>query len=211
MGLAAITAYRLGFLRSETWKDLRAYALARAGAKCFICGKEDFYNDVHHVCYGAHGKNVHNTLRVLCRSCHTRMHDELRKLPKVGKKHQAFEYFRKISEMIANDLGQKRPFGIHSPVWWKEHGPEFNKDQVVVLIDGAISLLSKSVESNQKLARVLNNLGLPNTNNDNELEACIRRAVSLLNDKRDSVGRLYTQRALDKLAECANVASVPRQ
>lgn len=71
--------YRTEFLKSEHWQNLRIQALSQYKAKCILCQKEDFHNDVHHIEYP---KNLWDTyghqLVVLCRSCHTALHQMLK-------------------------------------------------------------------------------------------------------------------------------------
>lgn len=67
--------YRFTYLKSEEWKTARMVAMARAGAKCALCGKVDWHNDAHHRKYP---EDIWNTsphhLIVLCRACHEDVH-----------------------------------------------------------------------------------------------------------------------------------------
>jgi hypothetical protein len=116
MSLPQRTEYRLRYLRSEAWSNLRAEALARGHGKCCICGKEDFHNDIHHVWYGSTGKNIVNQLKVLCRRCHKEIHRRLKLETKVEKQCDAHDQFARLAKQIAIDLdidwGKNKPFFI---------------------------------------------------------------------------------------------------
>lgn len=78
MSIASKHFYRFTYLHSEEWKGVRALTLARDEAKCSICGKVDWSNDVHHVRYP---RNIWKTtpihLVTLCRRCHDKIHGYL--------------------------------------------------------------------------------------------------------------------------------------
>lgn len=75
MGIEGKHFYRFTYLKSEEWHSARIVALARAGAKCCICGEVDWGNDCHHRKYP---ENIWDTtpwhLIVLCRTCHAKLH-----------------------------------------------------------------------------------------------------------------------------------------
>lgn len=74
--------YRDVYLKSDDWKSLRALALSHGGYACFACGKEEGL-DVHHLKY----KKLYDVklrhLRVLCRPCHDKVHEIMKKYPKL--------------------------------------------------------------------------------------------------------------------------------
>lgn len=69
--------YRFKYLKSEHWGNLRIAKLASVDAKCKRCEKRDLHNDVHHLRY----KKLYDVelidLVVLCRECHTLVHEAL--------------------------------------------------------------------------------------------------------------------------------------
>lgn len=75
MGISHKAAYRFGYLRSEKWKTVRIASLARAGARCRLCGIRSLNNDVHHWRYpeSVWDTKPFDTL-VLCRDCHNLIH-----------------------------------------------------------------------------------------------------------------------------------------
>ena len=64
--------YRKIYLKSEHWKQLRAKKLAR-NSKCAICGSMEA-NDIHHIRYSELFDVTTADLRLLCRSCHEKVH-----------------------------------------------------------------------------------------------------------------------------------------
>jgi len=68
--------------RGRSWQRTRTAALARAGHRCQCCGERKRTLVVHHQdeC-GMHGAAAHDlsNLTVLCRACHGRAHDTLRR------------------------------------------------------------------------------------------------------------------------------------
>jgi hypothetical protein len=82
MGIESKHAYRFGFLRSEEWRGIRLEVLSKYGGRCFVCKKEDWSNDVHHLLYSKDWKKTPRKHMVpLCRVHHDRFHDILRKRP----------------------------------------------------------------------------------------------------------------------------------
>jgi hypothetical protein len=57
-----------------------------------LCGSKKRL-DVHHLTYANLGKESINDLRVLCRSCHDKVHSLLRKYPKLKEQHNAKQWF----------------------------------------------------------------------------------------------------------------------
>lgn len=70
--------YRFKYLKSEHWQNLRLEKLVEVDACCFRCGMRDLSNDVHHVNYRKLFDVTLADLVVLCRRCHTLMHDVLK-------------------------------------------------------------------------------------------------------------------------------------
>ena len=68
------TAYREQYLNSMLWKIKRHQAIERAGARCEICDCS-YYLDVHHRTYENLGDEKPDDLMVLCRDCHTELHE----------------------------------------------------------------------------------------------------------------------------------------
>ena len=64
------------YLHSSHWKRTRGQALQRAGYKCQACSSKDQILDVHHNSYDRLGHEDPSDLIVLCRSCHTKVHDK---------------------------------------------------------------------------------------------------------------------------------------
>lgn len=75
MGIAAKHAYRFVFLRSEEWSVIKSEALLHFQCKCYLCGVEDFSNDLHHVKYAKQWKKSgRGHMLLLCRRCHIGVH-----------------------------------------------------------------------------------------------------------------------------------------
>lgn len=90
MGVDAKHAYRFGFLKSEHWQWIRKSALARKEARCEVCHRQDWSNDIHHARYrGDIRKPWWSDLHVLCRICHEIVHFIIDHREKMGaRKHQ---------------------------------------------------------------------------------------------------------------------------
>lgn len=85
MGIAHKHAYRFGFLKSEEWSGFRKIALSQKHARCEICHREDWSNDVHHVRYRKNpNKPQWSDFRVLCRTCHGLVHIVMEHRKKMG-------------------------------------------------------------------------------------------------------------------------------
>lgn len=92
------------YLKSEEWKSLRKERIIKDGFRCRICGKrpkgwkikgkKKFGSgfQVHHIVY----KNIHDVevgdLRALCADCHQRVHDLLKKYPKMKTLERAKQW-----------------------------------------------------------------------------------------------------------------------
>lgn len=78
--------YRFTYLKSEEWRTVRTFTLAKEKAKCEICGKRSWSNDCHHKLYP---DNIWKTrpvhLVVLCRECHDSVHSLMRERPDIVK------------------------------------------------------------------------------------------------------------------------------
>jgi len=74
MSIAGKQWYRNNFLQSEEWKTFRSQVLADCGGLCMICGVQDASNDVHHIWYGEPSYTGARQFVVLCRECHSRLH-----------------------------------------------------------------------------------------------------------------------------------------
>ena len=67
----------LDYLKSEEWRGKRTVALERAGSRCQVCNSPDRL-DVHHRTYERFKDELPEDLTVLCRSCHSLYHSDLR-------------------------------------------------------------------------------------------------------------------------------------
>jgi hypothetical protein len=66
------------YLHSSHWKKTRGLALQRAGYKCQACSTKNEILDVHHNNYERLGYEEPSDLLVLCRSCHSKVHEKLK-------------------------------------------------------------------------------------------------------------------------------------
>lgn len=67
--------YRDTYIKSEHWQNLRLERLVLSKCTCAACGHQSEKNDVHHVRYTDSIWSVKvEDIRVLCRSCHIRVH-----------------------------------------------------------------------------------------------------------------------------------------
>ena len=64
------------YLHSKHWKKVRSIALQNAGYKCQACSCKDTILDVHHNSYDRLGNEDPSDLIVLCRSCHSKVHEK---------------------------------------------------------------------------------------------------------------------------------------
>lgn len=62
------------YLMTDHWRQVRGYALYRAGRACHLCASTDNLN-VHHRTYERLGCEAPEDLTVLCRDCHAKFHD----------------------------------------------------------------------------------------------------------------------------------------
>lgn len=77
MGADAKHFYRFTYLKSEHWQNLRLEKLASVDACCQRCGHRDLSNDVHHLRYRKLFDVTKDDLLVLCRACHSTVHDSM--------------------------------------------------------------------------------------------------------------------------------------
>lgn len=95
--------YRNTYLKSEDWKNLRLAALAQHHCRCQICGAVSDSNDVHHIKYRKlYDVSIHD-LRVLCRSCHEKVHSLLRQYPSL-KSLARKEIWKIVRDHLRKDL-----------------------------------------------------------------------------------------------------------
>lgn len=104
------------YINSEDWRRTRTKALEKHGQKCKICGS--IHNlDVHHLNYdnlGDEKKNNYNDLCVLCRSCHSKLHDfidknenmliNLRNSLKEVKEKYRLSYLQEIEDVFYENI-----------------------------------------------------------------------------------------------------------
>lgn len=77
MSVSAKHSYRFGYLKSDHWRNLRLQKLASVDAVCARCLLRDTSNDVHHLRYKSLFDVGLNDLLVLCRDCHSKVHEYL--------------------------------------------------------------------------------------------------------------------------------------
>lgn len=65
----------VNYLRSPEWSAIRKRKLKQGRYRCFRCWNKDRL-DVHHLRYPKRGKERMNDLRLLCRSCHRKVHNK---------------------------------------------------------------------------------------------------------------------------------------
>ncbi len=70
------------YLKTQVWAGKRMRALTLAGYKCELCGLEapefsytPIILDVHHLTYDRLGYEAPEDLQVLCRPCHSSVHN----------------------------------------------------------------------------------------------------------------------------------------
>lgn len=108
--------YRFIFLRSEKWAGIRLVALARVGAKCKVCGKVDWSNDVHHVRYRKNLNFCWSDFRVLCRQCHKIAHLVLAHRKQMGAKDNHRIYWRNVQRSVKRIVEQGKILGIAAAI-----------------------------------------------------------------------------------------------
>lgn len=101
--------YRDEYLHSEEWAKLRERAFRREKA-CFLCAKEGAM-DVHHMDYRNIVDVDPSCLVVLCRECHSMVHEAI-DIGLIPKKHNR-RFVQSVSEQAIEDyksyLKSKRP------------------------------------------------------------------------------------------------------
>src|SRR6478609_2449563 len=101
--------YRDTYLKSGHWQSLRSARLDHSNCQCAICGEISAKNDVHHIDYaGSIWKVSVSDLRVLCRMCHSRVHEYEKSRPDIANlpnKQKWKEIFSALSDPI---LKQRR-------------------------------------------------------------------------------------------------------
>lgn len=100
------------YLQSDEWKTIKENIKSRKGAKWNLCNLCTTPNnlEVHHSSYKVIGTvNTHNTVKILCRSCHQQIHD----LCKENSKLDFYKAFAKLNKIrrkqglvtLTNELG----------------------------------------------------------------------------------------------------------
>lgn len=69
------TVNYLNYTSTEHWKQFRKTALEHHNYTCQICGAHKIRLDVHHKTYASRGQETLDDVLVLCRPCHSRLHD----------------------------------------------------------------------------------------------------------------------------------------
>jgi hypothetical protein len=91
------------YLQSQRWKDLRLKALKLAGNKCQECG-DNFMLLVHHLRYTYKWRDEPVTdLRVLCQSCHGKVH------------HRKVRKWRKVKRIVVYQNGDFKEITDYKP------------------------------------------------------------------------------------------------
>ena len=62
------------YLTTPHWQEVKLRALTRAKRTCQRCGKKGVILDVHHLHYKTLGKERAKDIKVLCRTCHKKVH-----------------------------------------------------------------------------------------------------------------------------------------
>lgn len=78
--------YRDTYLKSDDWKSLRLIAIqknANSGGVCPICARRVESLDVHHLKYRRLFNVTPKDLKAVCRECHDKIHELLKKYPKM--------------------------------------------------------------------------------------------------------------------------------
>jgi hypothetical protein len=106
MSIEAKHAYRFGFLKSEKWSQIRLETLVHFHSRCYICGKEKYNNDVHHVTYPEDlNDSCLKNLVVLYRTCHEFIHGFMdhRKIESPSRQWKVIKEFAKYFGAITSD------------------------------------------------------------------------------------------------------------
>lgn len=70
------------YLRSPTWRKLRARVLGRDGRQCRLCGARSNALEVHHLTYERFTQELPEDLITLCHGCHESVHSTQTHLPR---------------------------------------------------------------------------------------------------------------------------------
>ena len=99
------------YLKTEHWKILKTnYHLSVLPQKCLVCGNEKF--ELHHRSYVRLGKELLLDLIPLCRNCHYKIHEYLKKENKT-KLAATHIIIRKVFSWSKNKTRIKfRPFSL---------------------------------------------------------------------------------------------------
>ena len=99
--------YKNVYLRSDPWKYIRIQVLSLFDGKCCICKKHDDSNDVHHIWYDDIRFCYQEQFVLLCRSCHTRIHELTKPTACHTTKDQqkAYKEYKKAHLIIMRELG----------------------------------------------------------------------------------------------------------
>lgn len=96
--------YRI-YLQSDHWKKLRLLKISQVGYKCQDCGVQKNIQ-VHHIRYKKIYNVKTNDLRVLCRDCHIKYHENTsfkkNKVKTFNKKHKRKRINTKQKKLIAD-------------------------------------------------------------------------------------------------------------
>lgn len=90
------------YLKGDEWKTIRSKVKSRTGAKWNLCNLCTTPNnlEIHHASYKVIGTvNPANTIRLLCRNCHQKVHDLCKLKPKFTF-YKAYRWLKK--ERILN-------------------------------------------------------------------------------------------------------------
>lgn len=100
--------YRDTYLKSDHWKDLRLRKMVSKRAICCLCGESKFFNDVHHIVY----RNLYDVrlsdLRVLCRRCHSLVHDVLDSNVSIRSVKASKSKWNKVAQQVRSQLHTAR-------------------------------------------------------------------------------------------------------
>ena len=109
-------SYRDEYLNSEHWNELRERKLKETPL-CETCGSK-FRVEPHHINY----RNLYDVqlsdLKTLCRSCHTKIHSDMRaakillakKMETRSKKIQLRRWRRRMDKCVRSSVGRAVPF-----------------------------------------------------------------------------------------------------
>lgn len=69
------------YLRSKEWRVFRELILMERGNYCEYCDEWFESLDIHHIHYKNFKKELREDVLVLCRCCHSKMHDRVKNPP----------------------------------------------------------------------------------------------------------------------------------